>query len=38
MIFIVVGLNLGLFLETTRKEGFDDIADSQMHDGKFEIF
>jgi len=38
MIFIVVGLNLGLVLETTRKEIFDDIGNSQMHDGRFEIF
>src|SRR5271156_5981593 len=38
MIFIAVDLNLGLFLETARKEIFDDIANSQVHDGRFEIF
>jgi hypothetical protein len=37
MIFIVVGLNLGLFLETTRKEIFDDIGNSQVHDGRLKF-
>lgn len=37
VIFIVGQLNWRLLSKAARKEGFDDISDGQMHDGKYEV-